>query len=270
MVLSPDSIRGWICLLLSACLWAPQLSADWEPYHARYAVYRNGKLAGKAIISFETDGEKVVIRSEGSGTHGLARFLRASDTELVEGRMSQGLFRPEQYTHHTRVAGIDDEWTAQFDWASNTVNIIKGKEVLPLDLGTGALDGLSLKLELRRRLRDKDPDMNFWLVDEERIKPQEYRVLDEMQLETSLGCLKTLPVERVRTGSTRYTKAWYAPGLAWVTVRLEHGKTDGNHMEMRITELQLDQRRIKPKPGCAAMQTSQIGSPGQEHPLPKK
>jgi hypothetical protein len=38
---------------------------------------------------------------------------------------------------------------------------------------------------------------------------------------------------------------------------MEHGKTDGDHMEMRITELVVGQREVKAQPGCAAVQTSQ-------------
>ena len=75
-------------------------------------------------------------------------------------------------------------------------------------------------------------------------------------LETSLGCLDTTPVERVRRNNKRYTRAWHAPGLDHVAVRIEHGKTDGNHMEMRITELKLDGITIVPKQGCSSFQAA--------------
>ena len=246
-----------LSVLLVALCWNGWAAADWQQYQARYAVYRNGNLVGKADISFELQGERLVIRSDSNGTHGMARILGASDNEYVEGRFSQGQFRPEHYTHHTRVAGIDDKWTADYDWSSNIVKITKDEETLPLDLGPGALDGLSLKLELRRRLRDREPDLTFFLVDDEKIKQHVYQVLRTEQLETSLGCLQTVPVERVRTGSTRFTRAWHAPALDFITVRMEHGKTDGDHVEMRITELVVGHREVKPQPGCAAVQTSQ-------------
>jgi len=38
---------------------------------------------------------------------------------------------------------------------------------------------------------------------------------------------------------------------------VEHGKTDGDHMEMRITELVIDGKVVDPQPGCAALQISQ-------------
>lgn len=233
------------------------LAAEWQPYEARYAVYRNGKLAGKVEISLTQQGDQWVMRSEGSGTHGLARILRAKDTENVVGRFENGKFLPLHYSSHTRVAGIDNKWSADFDWSSNMVEIIDGKNRLSLDMGPGALDALSLKLEMQRRLRDQEPGLNFYLVDEDEIKDQDFRALSGERLETSLGCLYTLPVERIRENSTRYTRGWHAPDLGFITVRLEHGKTDGDHMEMRISELVVNGKQVEPKPGCAALQVSQ-------------
>jgi hypothetical protein len=42
---------------------------------------------------------------------------------------------------------------------------------------------------------------------------------------------------------------------------LEHGKTDGNHLEMRITELTLNGGAISPRPACAALQSSGPADP---------
>ncbi len=249
---------GWrralvVLLLLS---WASGLAAEWQEYAARYAVYRNGKLIGKAEFSLQKQGDLWVSKSEGSGTHGLARILRARDNEYVEGHLRDGRFYPLKYTQHTRVAGVDNEWNAQFDWDHNAVKIVDGKNRLTLDLGAGALDALSLKLELQRRLRESEPELNFFLVDEDEIKEQQFRKLNKEMLETSLGCLQTIPVERVRSNSKRYTRAWHAPEFEFITVRLEHGKTGGDHMEMRITELVLGDRLVSPQPGCVAQQLS--------------
>ncbi|MEJ8569653.1 DUF3108 domain-containing protein [Elongatibacter sediminis] len=248
-------------LVLLSLLPHPARAEGWLAYEARYAVYRNGKLAGKAEFTVEPTGEagEWTIRSEASGTHGMARLLRARDVEHTIGRIRDGRFWPEQFTHHTTIAGIDDRWTADFDWQSGRVFIAEGKERRELDLGEHPLDGLSLKLELQQRLRNGtgsgfNENLVFRLVDDDEIKEQTYRMRERERLETSLGCLDTIPVERVRTGSKRYTRAWHAPNLEYVTVRMEHGKTGGNHMEMRITELVLDGEPVAPQAGCTAYQ----------------
>jgi hypothetical protein len=236
------------------------------PYNARYAIYRNGKLTGKVEVALERHGERWIIRSEGSGTHGLARILSARDNEDVVGRRIDGRFRPDQYRRHTRVAGIDDRWTVDFDWERRRVSIMHDRgEPLLLDMsspGIGdALDPLSLKLEMRHRLSGPEPLLQFQMVEEDEIDEQNFRILSAERMETSLGCLSTLPVEKIRHGSTRYTRAWHAPDLAFVEVRVEHGKTDGNHLEMRITELTLDGAGITPRPACAALQSSGATDP---------
>ena len=163
---------------------------------------------------------------------------------------------PDHYSRHTRWAGMDDQSTVNFDWDARSVQIVQDEQVLTLVLGTEALDPLSLKLEMRQRLSQQNPDMKFWLVDEDEIKEQNFRILTAEKLETSLGCLQTTPVEKVRKNSKRYTRAWHAPGLDHVAVRIEHGKTGGNHMEMRITELTLAGTAVQPRQGCAAMQVA--------------
>jgi len=238
-----------------------------RPYGARYAVYRNGKLTGKADVTLQRHGERWVIRSEGSGTHGLARILAARDDEEVSGRLSEGHFRPERYTRHTRVAGIGDHWQVTFDWAAGRVSIVHDRDdPLVLEMVGQSLDPLSLKLEMRRRLSQPGSPLQFQMVEEDEIDEQNFRLLPVEWMETSLGCLRTVPVEKIRENSKRYTRVWHAPDLEFIEVRVEHGKLGGNNLEMRITELTLGKDEVIPRPGCAALQAPD--APGQAPPDP--
>lgn len=224
-------------------------------YDARYSVYRNGKLTGRMDVELERKDGRWTARSEGSGTHGLARLLGARDSEETVGRVHRGQFRPERYQRHTRVAALDDEWVVDFDWARRQVRIVRdGDDGLLLDMTEDALDPLTLKLEMRRRLLDAGPELVFQMVEEDEIDEQRFRLLPREWLETSLGCLLTQPVEKIRQNSARYTRAWHAPALDFVEVRMEHGKTGGEHLEMRIAELSVGGETVVPAPGCAARQ----------------
>lgn len=272
-----------LCLAaLAGLAWAPgsrpaesPVSADGEvpaptelrPYNARYAVYRNGKLTGKAEVALERQGERWIIRSEGSGTHGLARILAARDNEETFGRLLEGRFQPERYTRHTRVAGIDDRWEVRFDWAASRVSIVHDRDdPLVLEMVGRSLDPLSLKLEMRRRLSQPGAPLRFQMVEEDEIDEQNFRLLPPERMETSLGCLRTAPVEKIRENSKRYTRAWHAPDLDFIEVRMEHGKIGGNHLEMRITELAFGQDEVAPLPGCAALQAPAGQAPPDPEP----
>lgn len=233
----------------------PDAATPLRPYDARYAIYRNGKLTGKVEVTLSQQGERWVIRSAGSGTHGLARILAASDNEEVHGRLQEGHFRPIRYLRHTRVAGIDDRWNVDFDWDTRKVSIVHDRdEPLVLDMVGDSLDPLSLKLEMRRRLPRAEAPLHFQMVEEDEIDEQNFRLLPHEWMETSLGCLLTAPVEKVRHNSKRYTRAWHAPALDHIEVRVQHGKTGGTDLELRITELTLDGVDVTPRPGCAALQ----------------
>lgn len=255
---SPRRPAFWLAALLAL---SGNASAQSEaalavaPYEARYSIYRNGKLTGKMEVELQRQGQRWVVRSSGSGTHGLARILGARDNEEVRGRVLEGRFRPEHYRRHTLVAGLDDVWTVGFDWEERRVSIThNNKDPLILDMVEDSLDPLSLKLEMRQRMAVQNSDLHFQMVEEDEIDEQNFRVLPAERLETSLGCLLTLPVEKIRYNSLRYTRAWHAPQLSFIEVRMEHGKTGGNHLEMRITELSVDGQEVAPRPGCAALQ----------------
>lgn len=254
----PDTLRLKIFLPILALLTPGLLLADLTPYSARYSLYKNGKLMGKTEIDLVQQSDKWVVTSESRGTHGLARLLKFRDDEQVIGRVDQGRFIPEQYQHDMSVAGMSEEWTGHFNWPDQVAEVlVKGEEPLQLELTPGTVDPLSLKLEMRRRLDQPEPQLDFPMLEEEAIEIQQFRLLPEEWMETSLGCFKTRPLEKVRRSKSRYTRAWHAEDLGNIEVRVEHGKTGGDHYELRISNLVLNGEPVEPRPGCALRQGNQ-------------
>lgn len=243
---------AWI--LLATAAPAPASDGHEQPYAARYAVYRNGKLQARAEFLLEKQEDSWVIKSESIGTHGMARVLKFRDYEYVEGYFEDGRFRPLRYVHELKWLGPNQDSAAVFDWDAMTVEVTDNGETKTLQLVETAVDPMSLQLEMRRQLAGGASDLEFMLVEEDEIESQVFRRLRPERLETSLGCLRTQPVEKVRESSTRFTRFWFANGLRFIPVRMEHGKTDGDRMELRITELTMNGIPVQPQPGCAATQ----------------
>ena len=237
-------------LLLVSLAGGSRVCADWQPYHARYEVYRNGKLSGQLDVTFEMQGKRWNIQSEGVGLHGMARFLRARENEYAEGTLVQHRFQPSSYRHYQRVTAKENLWTASFDWQQRTVEIVEGRNVLKLGLESDTVDPLTLNLEIRRKLRDKDSTIRFMQVDDDKIKEMAYRQKEPESIDTPLGCMRTIPVERIKLGGTRFSRSWYASEMDFILVHLEHGKSNGDDIEMRITELRFGKEQITPGPGC--------------------
>lgn len=223
-----------------------------EPYSARYAVYRNGKLQARSEFLFQQQGENWIIKSESVGTHGMAKFMKFRDFEFVEGRFHDDKFRPLRYVHDLKWIGPDQNSAAVFDWENMLVDVTHKGDSRTLELTDGAVDPMSLQLELRERLANPELGMEFMLVEEDELELQQFRMLPEEKIETSLGCLNTIPVEKIRRSSRRFTRSWHAGDLLFIPVRMEHGKTDGDHMELRITELTIAGTVVEPQPGCSA------------------
>ena len=238
-----------LCVLTLA--FAPLLAvAQPSPYDARYSVYRNGKLVGMLRIALTIEDGIWQLESHGRGTHGLARILAATDHELASGQLVDGRFIPLTHERTTRISGIEDGWRADFDWDSRVVTVSgQGETPRTLDLDGNEQDPLAMKLEMRERLLGGGP-LDFVMLDEDRFEAQRFRRLPEERMETALGCLETWPVEEVRKNNRRYTRAWHAPRLGLVEVRVEHGKTGGDHVEMRINALSIDGTPVEPFPGC--------------------
>lgn len=262
---TPNMNSLWLlCIaLLPAACFPTDTSAQENgdsilPYAARYAVYRNGKLSARAEVSLERQSDGWIIKSETVGTHGMARLMKFRDYEFVEGFASNGRIIPLRYEHELSWIGPDQETIADFGWDAMEVMVSDDGNEVTLQLVEDAVDPMSLQVELRRRLAQGSADLSFMLVEEDEIEQQLFRALAEERMETSLGCLKTTPVEKVRDPSSRrFTRSWHAEVLSYIPVRIEHGKRDGDRMEMRITELELDGSPFEPLPGCAAEQSGE-------------
>ena len=252
-----QTLAATALLLLFAFPVQPALAETvLEPYSARYALYRNGKLQARSEFLFQQEAGTWIIKSESTGTHGMARFMKFRDFEYVEGELDESGFRPHRYVHDLKWIGPNQNSSAVFDWENNQVEVTHKGDTRILELVEDAVDPMSLQLELRQRLANPDLGFEFMLVEDDEIELQKFRPLPAEQMETSLGCLDTIPVEKVRENSTRFTRSWHASDHLFIPVRMEHGKTDGDHMELRITELMIAGEVIEPQLGCAASQES--------------
>lgn len=239
-------------LALSSPAWTAAQTPDpiTEPYSARYSVYRNDKLQARSEFQFQHQDNRWTMKNESIGTHGMARFLKFRDYEFAEGEINGDQFRPLSYVHDLKWIGPNQSSAAEFDWEGKTVTVSNDGETLTLDLVDGAIDPMSLQLAIRRELASAQPRLEFMLVEKDEIEAQVFRALPPERLETSLGCLDTIAIEKVRENSRRFTRFWFARELGYIPVRMEHGKVDGDRMELRITELQVAGANIEPQPGC--------------------
>lgn len=231
-------------LLAVSCLTASAFAGMNEPFEAGYSVLVDGKPRLESTVTLQNDGDQWQLRSQGQGTKGLARLLNVSNDESARVEWTGSAFRPVNYRHHSKVAGRDERWSAAFDHENGTVILQheEGEDSFP-DQGS-TWDPLSLTLELRRRLAAGETDFEILVADEDEIDTHRYRAAAGEYMDTALGCMEVVSLERVRENSSRYSRAWYAIAHQYLPVRVRHGKQGGKDFDMRIETLTIDGQAV--------------------------
>lgn len=223
---------------LALLLAAPPIPAQNRPdFEARLELHRNGKLTGEMSFRLETDELGWTMASETRGIRGLARFIGLHERSVGQGDWIDSAPRPRRY-ERTVEAIRTLRWTAEFDWRAGTVHTVYPDGEATLEVGPGAVDEAALGLVIRQGLARGETEWRLPLVDEDEIEHAHFRTRSVERLQTALGCVTAHVVEKVRReGSLRYTLTYYAAEHAFAPVRMEHGKTGGDHVEARIASL---------------------------------
>jgi len=234
-----------LCLVPALCLAAPP--ADFE---ARLDLARNGKVIGEMNFDLKSQDGRWIMASNTHGTHGLARFLALKESSTGEGTWEDSKPVPLSYVRDVQVIK-HMHWSADFDWGAGKVHTVYPDGESTLDLKPGMVDESAIGLIVRDGLARGEDEWFLDMVDEDHIEHAHFRRRSVESIETPLGCMKVHVVEKVRgENSTRYTRTYYAEDHEFTPVKMEHGKTDGDHMEANVTELTVDGMKVDPGPGC--------------------
>src|SRR5690606_30987727 len=104
------------------------------------------------------------------------------------------------------------EHRQNFNHHSGQANVVRDDNLTTVVLEGEVLDELNAFLYLRLAVSKGEDDIHFMQLDRDEIKPMHYQVLGEEQVETPLGTIDALVLERVREAdSKRKTKIWLAP-----------------------------------------------------------
>lgn len=163
--------------------------------------------------------------------------------EYVIFRWENDRVMPLQYRYELSGMLIPDrERNIKFDWTEGVAEgSYEGKD-FRLELRDDSLDPLGYQLQLHQDLRAGITDVTYQVVDKGRYDVDRFAVIGEEQLETKLGEVTTIKVEKVRDAdSKRETLMWFAPGWDHLMVRLTQREPDGTAYEIHIEDSTLSQ-----------------------------
>lgn len=148
-----------------------------------------------------------------------------------------GDIEPRSYAYKRNIFGQKRKETT--DFANGTaVNVYKETTVkLPVD--DSILGPMSYQFQMRQDLMNGKEDFSYRVVSRNHIKDYRYQIIDREQLDTPLGRLDTVVIERVRDDSERETYLWLASNLDYLPVKLVQ-KEDGESYEMLVDSYSID------------------------------
>ncbi len=222
-----DGLLGALTALVLA--WAPPVPGALPgPFDVSYDLRTSGTTIARTRWSLRAAGGDRFVYESHSATVGIAKLFR--DVTVVERSEWEQLgndLRSLSY-RYSRTGRRDKQVVVAFDWERGLVrNTVRG-DSWQMEIPPGTLDKLNYFLALMRDLARGHESVEYTVADGGKLKPYRFERNGTEVIETSLGRLETVRVERIRdSDSPRETTLWCAPSLGFLPVRARHKEKDG-------------------------------------------
>ena len=210
------------------------------PYEATYQARSHG-MRTDAYRYLRTEDHEVFEVSHGLSVSMLGANL-ISVEETSQFRWQDRGAIPLWYTYDQGGVRRRHEHIT-FDWSTDTAHVETGRGEYQTAIFPGALDNLSFSAQMSaelhsRRSRGEEPMavdqvLTFQIVDGDEIDEHIYRIASYETIDTLMGELNTVKLERVRDPeSRRSTEIWLAPAYEFVLARLVQTESGGSRTEL--------------------------------------
>jgi hypothetical protein len=214
-----------ICLIILVYSWNHNLAiaAELNPFTIEYQVYARGLYLGDAIMSLKsTSGNNYVLESKTNSSGLVAIFRKDSINEFSRFKFTSNHIQPQEYSYQQKTGSRERSQHIQFNWQQNSAHGVKDGREWEIRLQPKVLDRISYQLALILDMRRGEQNLNYKVADDGKIKLYQFRQIATETLNTPLGKLETIVLERIPNSDERHTKLWCAPALQFSAVKIEH------------------------------------------------
>nr|WP_202560345.1 DUF3108 domain-containing protein [Alcanivorax sp. DP30] len=207
------------CLSLVVCNLAA--AETLSPFAAEFRIYVN-KLPTpvKADLVLEpaqgADNYRMLLKAK-------SFLLTNTEESFFQWRDCQP--RTSKYLHEFEGFGKHRYHRMDFQWSPPRVHNVSEDDKESLDIPENALDELTILLRGRCVFSEGADSYSVTSVYGDRIRTHHFAVIDRETIETPMGELDTLLVEKKRQGDSkkkRRTLFWVAPSLDYMVVKAKH------------------------------------------------
>ena len=208
-------------------------------YEATYQLEAAGMTVASAHVRLSYEPERLVYAydSEARGLMALFRDDHVVERTVME-KTGEGRYRSLEYSYDHTGGKRDDHDRVHFDWGADLASgRFDGQEFsCALAEQPAPTDRLAVQLILMTALANGRQPETYPVVDKGRIKTYEFRYLGREALDTAIGMVDTVVVERRRGDSSRITTTWFAADHDYLPVRVEQRKTGKDDKVVMVIE----------------------------------
>ncbi|MBB3102267.1 DUF3108 domain-containing protein [Azomonas macrocytogenes] len=134
-----------------------------------------------------------------------------------------------------------------FNWNAKQVTGSDNGDPVSLPLNRGLLDKSTYQVALQKDVASGKQSMSYQVIDVDEIDTYDFRVLGEEKVETKVGQIDAIKVERVRdpTQTKRQTILWLAKNWNYLLVSLYQVEKDGKQYHIILEQGTVDGKAVK-------------------------
>lgn len=164
--------------------------------------------------------------------------------EISRFRWDDGTIQPRLYRYKRSGLGKNRRAELVFDWERQRVTNDVEDSRWSMAISEGVQDKLSTQLQLQKDLIDGKERFVYPIADGGELKEYQFEIVDRERLNTNLGPVETVKIQRSRDDDERVTNAWLAPEWNYLLVRLEQ-REDGDTHTLDIDRAQINDEKIE-------------------------
>ena len=231
----------FISSLLCALLFLPhQASAEapfFKPFSASFSVSRGAIPLGELELELTFDDSRRYTYHAHTQPGFLAGWFSGGEAvEESQGEISAERVIPQTYSYR-ETDDEEDNAEVRFDWQAFKAYTSSGGVTWSQEIEYGIQDRLSQQLMVRLELSRGEREVSYRVADGGKLKSYLFRVVEEEMLETPLGELRCLKVERSKESRKPDYTIWFAPKLDYLPVRIER-RRKGKRYKMELESLE--------------------------------
>ena len=228
-------------VLLTTLLLAPMLAvASPKPYHAEYAVSRNGSAQATATVNYgpEANGHWQ-LSSHTRGSQGMAALVGVDINEKSILRWNGDQPETIDYRFSQKAAWSSKQRSVKVDAGAGHITSVDKDKTYSLAYQPGVLDQNAINVALINDLAaGKRGDLVYPVVHKGAVSAQRYHVVGEVSLPTALGSQRAIKVERIRDNADgRSTTLWFGVDKGFIPLRMEQREPNGENIDMKISRI---------------------------------